>query len=291
MRILASLLALLMCSVSIAAQQKLAFDIASIRENKSGTGPGSDEPNTNVPLGPGNVYSPTGGQLNLRNIEFLQLVSFAWKLTLPQRDAFHDMAPPWAREARYDIKARTDKANVTKDELRLMMQSLLQERFGLTVHYEDRTSSVYSLQLLKPDTLGPHFRKHTGPCSTEFAGNTTVDAGADGYPKVCGGLLLLSGSSGTHFRIGASDMPIAVFATSLTGWGDLGRPVVNDTGITGNIDFVLDFIPPSPQAAAVDQEGQGFQEALHKQLGMKLEAQKQPVPILVLDHIDHLSEN
>lgn len=291
MRIVASLLAIVAFALPIAAQQKLAFDIASVRENKTGTGPGGEEPNTNVPLGPGNVYSPTGGQLNLRNIDFLQLISFAWKLTLPQRDTFHDMAPSWAREARYDIQARTDKADVTKDELRLMMQSLLKNRFGLAVHYEDRTTSVYALQLLKPDTLGSHFRKHTGGCSTEFKGNTTVDSDADGYPKVCGGLLLLAGSTGTHYRIGASDMPITVFATSLTGWGDLGRPVVNDTGITGNIDFVLDFIPPNPQAAAADVEGQGFQEALHKQLGVKLESQKQPVPVLVLDHLDPLSEN
>ncbi|MEZ2345507.1 TIGR03435 family protein [Terriglobus sp. RCC_193] len=292
MRIFAGLVAILCLALPIAAQQKLAFDITSVRENKSGIGPGSKEPNTNVPLGPGNVYSPTGGQLNLRNIEFLQIISFAWKLTLPQRDAFRDMAPPWAREARFDIQARTDKSDVTKDELRLMMRSLLEERFGLVVHYETRTASVYSLQLLKPDTFGPHFRKHTGTCSTDFKGKTTDDADAEGYPQVCGGLLMLAGSNSTHFRIGARDMPITVFATSLTGWGDLGRPVVNDTGITGNIDFILDFIPPYAQAAAgADVEGQGFQEALHKQLGVKLEPQKQPVPVLVLDHIDHLSEN
>lgn len=291
MRIASSLLVLLTLSVQLAAQQKLTFDIASIRENKSGTGPGGDQQDTNVPLGPGNVYSPTGGQLNLRNIEFLQLVAFAWKMTLPQRDAFRDMAPQWARDAHFDIQARTDKADVTKDELRQMMQSLLKDRFGLSAHYEDRTTPVFALQMIKPDTFGPHFRKHTGTCSTEFKGNTTVDSDPDGYPKVCGGLLLLPGSTGTHFRIGASDMPITVFANSLTGWGDLGRPVVNDTGLTGNIDFLLDFIPPNPQAAAVDQEGQGFQEALHKQLGVKLEAQKQAVPVLILDHLDHLSEN
>lgn len=291
MRIIASLLAVLAFTLPIAAQQKLAFDVASIRENKSGAGPGGDEQSRNVPLGPGNVYSPTGGQLNLRNIEFLQLIAFAWKMTSPQRDAFADAAPQWARDAHFDLQARTDKADVTKDELRQMMQSLLKDRFGLAVHYEDRTTSVYALQMIKADTFGPHFRKHTGGCSTAFKGNETVDSDADGYPKVCGGLLLLSGSTGTHYRIGASDMPITVFATSITGWGDLGRPVVNDTGITGNIDFVLDYIPPNPQAAAVDQEGQGFQEALHKQLGVKLESQKQPVPVLILDHLDHLSDN
>ncbi|MEG9433302.1 TIGR03435 family protein [Terriglobus sp. ADX1] len=292
MRIVAGLLAILSLALPITAQQKLAFDVASIRENKSVEGPGGEPPQTNVPLGPGNVYSPTGGQLNVRNMDFLVLVSFAYRMTVPQQDAFRDMAPKWVTEARFDIQARTDKTDVTKDELRLMMRSLLADRFGLVVHYETRTASVYSLQLLKPDTFGPHFRKHTGTCSKDFKGKTTVDADAEGYPEVCGGLLLLSGSASTHFRIGARDMPMSVFATSLTGWGDLGRPVVNDTGITGNIDFVLDFVSPYAQAAAgTDVDGQGFQEALHKQLGVKLESQKQPVPVLVLDHIERLSEN
>ncbi|SDE80133.1 TIGR03435 family protein [Terriglobus roseus] len=292
MRMLANLLAIFALTLPVAAQQKLAFDVASIRENKSVAGPGGEQPSTNVPLGPGNVYSPTGGQLNIRNTGLLLLVSFAYRMSIPQQDAFRDMAPTWVTEERFDIQARTDKTDVTKDELRLMMRSLLADRFGLVVHNETRTAPVYSMQLLKADTLGPHFRKHTGACSKDFKGKTTVDADADGYPEVCGGLLLLSGSASTHFRIGARDMPITVFATSLTGWGDLGRPVINDTGIKDNIDFVLDFVPPYAQAAAgADVDGQGFQEALRKQLGLKLEAQKQPVEMMVLDHIDHLSEN
>lgn len=292
MRMLASLIAILMLALPAAAQQKLAFDVASVRENKALDGPGGEPPQTNVPLGPGNVYSPTGGQLNIRNTGLLLLVSFAYRMSIPQQDAFRDMAPKWVTETRFDIQARTDKTDVTKDELRLMMRSLLADRFGLVVHSEMRTAPVYSMQLVKPDTLGPHFRRHTGACSKDFKGKTTVDADADGYPEVCGGLLLLSGSASTHFRIGASDIPITVFAMSLTGWGDLGRPVVNDTGISANIDFVLDYIPPYAQAAAgADADGQGFQEALRKQLGLKLEAQKQPVEIIVLDHIDHLSEN
>ncbi len=292
MRMLVSLIAMLALALPMAAQQKLAFDVASVRENKSVEGPGGEAPQTNVPLGPGNVYSPTGGQLNIRDMGFLLLVSFAYRMSIPQQDAFRDMAPKWVTEARFDIQARTDKTDVTKDELRLMMRSLLADRFGLVVHNEMRTAPVYSMQLVKPDALGPHFRKHTGACSKDFEGKTTVDADADGYPEVCGGLLLLSGSASTHFRIGARDMPINVFATSLTGWGDLGRPVINDTGVTGNIDFVLDFVPPYAQAAAgADADGQGFQEALRKQLGLKLESLKQPVEIIVLDHLDHLSEN
>lgn len=292
MRIVAGLLAILSFALPIAAQQKLAFDVASVRENKSVEGPGGEPPQTNVPLGPGNVYSPTGGQLNIRNTSFLLLVSFAYRMTMPQQDAFRDMVPKWVSEARFDIQARTDKTDVSKDELRLMMRSLLADRFGLAVHYETHTAPVYSLQLLKPNTFGPHFRKHAGTCSADFKGKTTDDMDAEGYPQVCGGLLMLPRSNSTHFRIGARDMPINVFATSLTGWGDLGRPVVNDTGITDNIDFVLDFIPPYAQATTgADVEGQGFQEALHKQLGVKLEPQKQPVQILVLDHIERLSEN
>lgn len=285
-----SVFLLMLCLVSRALAQsepKLAFDVASIRESKAG-----EEQRTNVPLGPGDVYSPTGGQLNTRSVALLQYVAFAWRMTDSQVSAFNEMAPQWAKDARFDIQARTDKTDVTKDELRLMMRSLLQERFGLVVHYESRTASVYALQLVKANTLGPHFREHTGACSKEFKGNTTAGQDADGYPDICGGLLLLPGSTGTHFRIGASDLSMAVFVNSLGSWGDLGRPVVNDTGVTNKIDFFLDYIPPYVQATAgADVDGQGFQEALRKQLGLKLESQKQPVQVLVLDHIGRLTEN
>jgi uncharacterized protein (TIGR03435 family) len=294
MRIPKALGVLLLASTTLLAQEqgKLTFDLASIRENKTGVGPGADSSESNVPLGPGNVYTPTGGQLNLRNIDLLLIVAFAYRMTGSQQEAFRDMAPQWAREARFDLNARTGKTDVTKDELRLMMQSLLADRFGMAAHYERRMSNVYALKFLKPNTPGPQLRLHTGnACSTDFKGNSEAPA-ADGYPQVCGGLLAMPGFTDEHFVIGARDIAINTIATSLTSWGDLGRPVVNDTGSDANYDFRMDFISPRVQASGkTDLQAPTFREALAKQLGLKLEPTKQPVPVLVLEHIDHPSEN
>ena len=289
---------LLCVTLTLQAQgQRLSFDLASVHEAKAGSRPGGEEAETNVPLGPGNVYSPTGGQLNARNVPLIQLVSFAYRMTGSQQSAFSEMAPAWAREVRYDVKARTDKADVTKDELRLMVRSLLAERFSLAVHYETRTMAVYSMQFVKPATPGPRLRPHEGgSCSKDFQNNSPdlpqPEATEDGYPTVCGGLLLLPSSTAMHYRIGARDIPINTVATSLTSWGDLGRPVVNETGFSGNVDFTLDFIPRRVETGAgTEGEEPNFLEALRKQLGVKLESEKKPVQVLILDRIEHLTDN
>lgn len=295
MRVLLVSLLCVCCAGALGQQPRLAFDIISLRENKSGVGPGGEEESANVPLGPGNVYSPTQGQLNLHNIDLMQIISFAYKLTGMQHTRFIESAPEWAREARYDLRARTDNADVTKDELRAMVQSLLAERFGLKVHTENQTSPVYAMQFVKAGVPGPHFRAHEGQgCPKDFKqageGASELSLTADGYPVVCGGLLLLAGSAASHFKLGARDMPISVFTTSLTSWGDLGRPVVNDTGMTGNIDFLLDFVTPQGEAAGT-VEGDSFRTALKKQLGITLDSQKRAVPVLLLDAITRPTEN
>ena len=286
------LMCLLAVTVAALAQDaRLSFDVVSLHENKAGFGPNGEEPDSNVPLGPGNVYSPTGGQLNLRNIDLMQMVHFAYRMAGSQLETFDRSAPGWAREVRYDLKARTERANVSKDELRLMMRSLLADRFGLRVHTEDRETSVFLLQLVKQGEPGPHSRAHAGgPCSTEFAGST-LSATGEGFPSVCGGLLNLPGSTDRHYRVGARDLPITVFATSLTSWGDLGRPVVNDTGISGAVDFYMDFVPSRVVNSGADFDGDNFREALQKQLGLKLVSEKRAVPVWLLDAIARPTEN
>jgi len=109
-------------------QEKLSFDVASVRQNKSGPAPNGDAPGSNVPLGPGNVYSPTGGLVSVRNYTLLSYIAFAYKMTDGELDAFRRMAPDWVINDRFNIQARTEKSDVTKDQLRLMMRSLLAER-------------------------------------------------------------------------------------------------------------------------------------------------------------------
>jgi uncharacterized protein (TIGR03435 family) len=282
-----------------AQEVKLGFDVAAIRQNNSG----ELESDSNVPLGPGNVYSPTGGLLSVKNSPLMAYISFAYRMTSTQRDTFAAAAPAWVRDDRFNLQARTDKQDVTKDELRLMMQSLLADRFGMVVHYETRVTSVFAMLLVKPETPGPRLRPHPADgCSRVFGGrpedgiappSESIDGG---FPAVCGGLLMLPDSTPTRFHIGARDIPIALISNALPSWGDLGRPVVDQTGLTGNYDFALEFTrkrgdAPSSAAAPTEENEPNFLDALKRQLGLKLEAQKQGVQVLVLDHIDRLSEN
>ena len=303
--ILTVALALLVCvdPASAHAQgakaEKLSFDVASIRENKAG----NEDVSSNVPLGPGDVYSPTGGLLTVKNMPLMNYISFAYRMTSAQLTTFTAAVPAWVEHDRFNLQARTEKTGVTKDELRLMMRSLLAERFGLAAHYETRVTPVFAMQLIKPGQPGPRLRSHPADgCSRDFSGpkeagiappSETIDGG---FPATCGGLLMMGDSTPTHFHIGARDIPITLISNALPSWGDLGRPVVDQTGLTGNYDFALDFAPkrsdPQPDAGApVEAEQPGFLDALKKQLGLKLEAQKQGVQVLVLDHIDPLNEN
>ena len=120
----------------VAQTPPLSFDVASVRENKrGGRSVGGERPSANVPMGPGNIYTPTGGRFTVKNYTLLSYISFAFRMTDAQLAAFHDKAPEWVVQDRFNVDARTDKADVTKDELRLMLRSLLEERFGLKVHY------------------------------------------------------------------------------------------------------------------------------------------------------------
>ncbi len=116
---------------------------------------------------------------------------------------------------------------------------------------------------------------------------------AGGFPTVCGGILGVPASARDRYSLGGRNVPMNLIASSLSSWGHLDHPVVNQTGLNGPYDFVLEFTPDPPPAyaAGVDSGGPTFTEALKQQLGMKLEPQKAPVEFLVIDHIEHLSDN
>ena len=285
------------------ADEALSFDVASVRQNKTGLPPTGDMPASNVPLGPGDIYSSTGGLLTVKNYPLISYIAFAYRMTDGQRDVFEAAAPGWVLHDRFDVKARTERPQVTKNDLRRMMQSLLAERFGMAAHYEPRVTAVFAMQLARAGVPGPRLRPHPADgCSRAVPGPETVAGPAaseaidGGYPAICGGLLMLPDSTPGHFHIGARDVPVVLIANALSSWGDLGRPVIDQTGLVGNYDFALEFIPkggdPPPGAALpVDGEEPNFLEALKKQLGIRIESQKQSIPVLVLDHIDPLSEN
>jgi uncharacterized protein (TIGR03435 family) len=275
-----------------------AFDVASVRQNKSGAPPIGEQPKSNVPLGPGDVWGPTGGVVIAKNFPLLYYITFAYRLNDQQIAALKSQLPDWALAHRFNIEARTDNLDVTKDEVRAMMQSLLAERFGLAAHYETRTAQVFALVLAKPGVMGPKLRAHSADsaCVRYPAKPGSADAGpetvAGEFPSVCGGIIGLPASAVDRYRIGARDVSISMIANVLEGWGHLGHLVVDGTGLTGTYDFMLEFTPdPRPKYATEDSGGPTFQEALKQQLGLKLQAEKADIHVLVLDYVQRLNEN
>ena len=90
-------------------------------------------------------------------------------------------------------------------------------------------------------------------------------------------------------------MTIGLIADILTGPGNLGRPVLDKTGLTGTFDFTIEWTPELngllPPDVEPDPSGPTFLEALKEQLGLKLDSQKGPVDVIVVDHVEHPSEN
>ena len=87
---------------------------------------------------------------------------------------------------------------------------------------------------------------------------------------------------------------MARIATYLPSWGNIDRPVLDKTGLSGTYDFVIEFTPesePSESPSAVTADGETFLEAMKEQLGLRLESQTGPVDVLVIDHIEEPSEN
>ncbi len=293
-----------MVSSAGASEEKLEFDVASIRQNKSGAPPAGDKPGSNVPLGPGDVYRPSGGILRATNLPLLAYIEFAYRMTDYQEESLRASMPGWVVTDRFNIEARTENRSATKDQLRGMMRSLLAERFKLAVHYQTRQVPVFALVMARPGAMGPKLQSH--PAGAAACSNYTPPARSPdgtqpsdqlqvvkgGFPTICGGILGLPASAQDRYSFGAANLPMGRIASSFSSWGNLGRPVVDRTGLNGKYDFVLDYTPePRPAYATEDSGGPTFQEALKEQLGLKLEAQKGPVEFLVVDHVERPGEN
>jgi uncharacterized protein (TIGR03435 family) len=284
-----------------AAGTKLEFDVASIKPNKTDISP-SNLSHSNFPMGPGDMYNSNGGHLIATNWHFAFYLQFAYKMTSGQFIAVMKQLPDWTKTERFDIEAKVE-GEPTKDQMRLMMQSLLAERFKLAIHRETQQLPVFALVLAKPGKTGPKLLPHPagdtscsnaplGPPSPGSAPSPSTVAG--GFPVTCGGLAGLPPSSPGLFALGYRNVTMALIANQMTGFGNLDRPVIDQTGLTGKFDFLIEFLPemrgPAP-APDLDRSGPTFLEALKDQDGLKLVPQKGPVEVIVVDHVEHPSEN
>ncbi|WP_047492295.1 M56 family metallopeptidase [Terriglobus sp. TAA 43] len=281
-----------------AAGSKMEFAVASIRLDKSGV----FKP-PSIPIGPDNSLGkdgPVAAGLFTADFHVGDYISFAYKLNADQRKQMYASLPTWAATENFEIHARSELAHPTKDQLRLMMQSLLADRFKLTFHQETRQLSVFALTEIEPGKIGPNLIDHAEgpPCdapSLPVDGSTSVPVKA--WPPSCG-LYVAHMTSGQIFEVGSRDTTMDLVASSLSSLGQLERPMIDGTGLTGRFDFILRWTPspsspilPPGTTLSPDAEGTTFTEALKDQLGMKLKPTKSPMQILVVDHLERPSEN
>jgi uncharacterized protein (TIGR03435 family) len=164
--------------------------------------------------------------------------------------------PSWLGSDFFDVVAKPESGvSLTREELRPRLQNLLQQRFHLATHYETKMVRSYALVTAKG-----------GPKLTAIAGNRFP-----GYRVHVG-----------PGRIEGINWSMANLAATLQ--KPAGLPVADETGVAGSLDIKLEFAPDIEEASAMPS----LFTALRETLGLELKAQRIPVQVLVIDHIDRV---
>lgn len=204
--------------------------------------------------------------------------------------------PDWAQHQKFTIVARPGEAAPTTDQIRLMLRSLLEDRFALKGHRETHEGTVLQLSIASPGTTGPGLQPHpaTNTCIERSSNPAATPDKDKPTPIYCG--LELHTTAGGIFHVHMVNVTLPEACTLFGGLGGVlgGRgmtPVVDETGLTGKWDITLDFLPErngpnDPQATAADNlSGPTFTSAVEKQLGLRLKKGTGPVKDLIIDHI------
>ena len=231
--------------------------------------------------------SPSSGLFSV-NALLADYISFAYNiLDSNEVVAIQKNLPKWAGDGPWDIEARSE-GTPTREELRLMMQALLKDRFKLAVHYEKKRFPIYAMVLVKPGRLGPQLHEMKSPCADPKAQHGSV---AGRTPALLCGTKTWYDRDGIHLdMVGASLDETASFISSAS---LADRTIVNRTGLAGKYDVQLTY----GAGASLDGEGPGnspgptIREALDKELGLKLVTDTASGSTLIVDHIDKPTPN
>jgi uncharacterized protein (TIGR03435 family) len=258
---LLAVIALLLWGIVLCAQD--TFEVMSVKPNVSADGPSDPK------------ISPQ--RFAWVNATLRQLVQVAYEVRPYQLVAL----PEWADTARYDVSATASFA-ASPQQMRVMLQHLLAERFELVAHHDRRELPVYSLVLSRRDgRLGPGMKQASVDCESITAkpvDSTTAQADYAGcIPQM--GL--------TRFK--ASGYRPSGLASALMRVAD--RPVIDKSGLTGTFDIELTWTPdpmmlPPGAPAPSSTPGSSLFTSLEEQLGLKLVSDHGPVDVLVIDRIN-----
>jgi uncharacterized protein (TIGR03435 family) len=247
------------------------FDVISIRRNPSGT----TQQSVNV--------TPTG--VTFLNFPLRPIIQLTYGITQPVRIVG---LPDWATD-RYDVIARTETpvSPATIIGMRPMLRALLADRFKLSAKLDKQEMPAYALVLVRPDgKLGSDIKKSTVVCAGRGApppGGDRGDAGAgsSAQPAVpCGPR---PGGPGRFVFVGSQ---LSLFAGVLS--LSLGRTVIDRTGLTDLYDFEVNYAPENEPA---DTNRPSLFTALQEQLGVRLDAERELVEVLIVDRLERPTEN
>jgi uncharacterized protein (TIGR03435 family) len=244
--------------VRMAANANPAFEVATIKPSD--------------PARPGQIVTLRGVEVITTNTTLHDLINLAYWLHPKQLAG----GPAWTESDKFDLTGKPDApGQPSVDQMKMMIQKLLADRFQLKFHFEKRELPVYAIRIAK-----------TG------AKITKSDADPNGLP----GWNFGRNASGTVFTFRNS--PMSQFTALLQ--NSMDRPVVDQSGLSERYDFTLTFTPDAPQAALIGvpppaadnpDAAPDLYTAFQQQLGLKLEATKAPVDVMVIDKAEKPSDN
>lgn len=226
-----------------------SFEVASITPCKPGT---SEPPGEHAGMV---QFTFPGGRFKANATTLKFLLEWAYGMQPSQ----HSGGPAWMESDRFDVVAKA-AGNPGEDQMKRMMQTLLSERFKLKLHHDSRKLQVYVVSLGKtaPKLFPP---KEGEAHSIRIAPQTGQNQEIVSYHVIA-----------TRFSL---TQLTDIFARQL------GRVIVNRTGLDGEFDFSMDFTPdenrPNPLDPAL------VMSAMREQLGLVLKSEETPVDILVID--------
>ena len=252
------------------------FEVASIKEglrwNRQGPPP--------IPLISGGPGTGSPERYSIRNYTLGQFIVLAYSIQQWQLAGPAWLEPSgWLDDDRFQLDARVPPG-ATTEQLRKMLQNLLEERFGVHVHREQRTASVFRLVVEKGQA---RLKEHVDAPAAENRSSGAGAVGEDGFPVIAPGhttALPRMTQSKTYVkfvRYSMADLASGLYTT-------IGRPVVDTTDLPGKYDFYLEWSRDSIGAdAAPASDAPDIFRAIRDQLGLKLVSDRASMEFLVVD--------
>jgi bla regulator protein BlaR1 len=269
-----------------AQQPPLAFETASVKPNKSG----AEERYIRI--------DPRGGSFTVVNMQLRQLITFAYQIQSFQLEG----GPDWIPSDRFDILAKPEREVPStgaffggQEPFRMMLRTLLADRFKLVMHKETKELPIFELVLAREDgTLGPRLR----PAAVDCAARAAAAAKGEAPPPASSGPPG-PGSCGMNMNpvsVRGGGVTLAMLASLLE--GPAQRLVIDRTGLAGNWDLEVNYTPDPSQVPpgvelppGIDPNGPSLFTAIEEQLGLKLRPARGPVEVLVIDSVQRPTPN